>query len=81
MLSCLLEITLVQLLHLKSLISSAQVVSLCRGLGSVRYRHSPVLAFHYRVKIMLDGSLLQTETLGYFEATGKVQQMRSLRRN
>lgn len=61
--------------------SCAQVVSHCRGLSSVHYRHSPVLAFHYRVKIMLNRSLLKTETQGYFEATKKVQQTRSLRWN
>lgn len=31
----------------------ARVVSLCRGLGSANYRCSSVLAFQYRVKIML----------------------------
>lgn len=41
--------------------SCAWVVSLCRGLSSVRYRHSPVLTFQYRVKIMLNRSLLNTE--------------------
>lgn len=61
--------------------SCAQVASLCRGLGSAHYRCSSVLAFLYRVKIMLYRSFLKTETWGYLEATKKVQQTRSLRWN
>jgi len=59
--------------------SCAGVVSPCGGLGSTHCRRSPALALWPGVEVVLDRSLLKTETWGCLEATEKVQQSRSWR--